>query len=555
MTDSKFSKLTGKLKTFLPVLKFSASIGLLAFVIILIGYYTLFPSRGSFHSDTTDTIMWAEATCDAGKIFNPDFAYACLLPFGTSLIMSLLIPITGVSMTTHVFGMCIFFLLFTISMIWMLRQMHWSWGWISGAIFSVLMICSGSTKLREIFWGHTIYYSLGVLFLFVGLGLIFHRMNLIEIEKLKGNKKTLIFTVMDTILIFIWLILTCSDQIIAVTIFAVPVIAAVFCERFLDRTTKLCTFRNLDTLLLIIIMSLGMCIGYLLTNCLAGDITAGYQESYSSYSDMNTWIGNLLKFPTAWVSLLGAEAAENDPLMSVASIQSLLIIVMGMILLILPVIALCCYSKIQDRKLKILILTYWFMTGLILLGYVVGRLSVANWRLSPIVAMSVIVSAAFLRWAVSQADLKRISILLSVPIYIVSCLHVFTIAGMPMDNTSENILYQLAEQLEDLDLSYGYATFWNANGLTIVSDSRIQCRDIDINEEGFYKRYYYQSNVTWYEDQPGQENYFVLMTDSEAGWVTNGNPPIAQQPHEIIYLDLPDFEEHYQVWIYSENIF
>lgn len=555
MIDSKFSKLTGKLKTFRPVLKFSASIGLLAFAIILIGYYTLFPSRGSFHSDTTDTIMWAEATCDAGKIFNPDFSYACLLPFGTSLIMSLLIPITGVSMTTHVLGMCIFFLLFTIAMIWMLRQMHWSWGWISGAVFSVLMICSGSTKLREIFWGHTIYYSLGVLFIFVGLGLVFHRMNLIETEKLKRNKKTLIFTVIDTILIFIWLILTCSDQIIAVTIFAVPVIAAVFCERFLDRNTKLCTFRNLDTLLLIIIMSLGMCIGYLLTNHLAGDITAGYQESYSSYSDMNTWISNLLKFPTAWVSLLGAEAAEDDPLMSVASIQSLLIIVMGMILLILPVIALCCYSKIQDRKLKILILTYWFMTGLILLGYVVGRLSVANWRLSPIVAMSAVVSVAFLRWAVSQADLKRISILLSVPIYIVSCLHVFTITGMPMDNTSENILYQLAEQLEELDLSYGYATFWNANGLTIVSDSRIQCRDIDINEEGFYKRYYYQSNVTWYEDQPGQKNYFVLMTDSEAGWVTNGNPPIVQQPHEIIYLDLPASEEQYQVWIYSENIF
>lgn len=553
MTDSRFSKLIKKLKSALPVLKISASIGLLAFAIILIGCYTLFSSRGSFHSDTTDTIMWAEAACDAGKIFNPDFAYACLLPFGTSLIMSLLIPFTGVSMTTHVLGMCIFFLLFTIAMIRMFRQMHWGWGWIAGAVFSVLMICSGSTKLREIFWGHTIYYSLGVLFIFAGLGFIFHRIDLLENLK-KPEKKMLIPVILNTILIFVWMILTCSDQIIAVTIFAVPVIAAVFCERFLDRHTKLCSFQNLDSLLLVIIMSAGMCIGYLLTNYLAGDITAGYQESYSSYSDMSTWISNFLKFPTAWVSLLGAEAAENDPLMSPESIRSLLIIITGIILLILPVIALCCYSRIKDRKLRILILTYWFMTGLILLGYVVGRLSVANWRLSPIVAMSAVVSIAFLRWAVSQENLKRISVLLSLPVYIISCLHAVTIAEMPMNNTSENILYQLAEQLEDLDLSYGYATFWNANGLTIVSDSRVQCRDIEINENGFYKRYY-QSNITWYEDQPEQKNYFVLMTDTEAGWVINGNSLVAQQPHKIVYLNLPDFEERYQVWIYSENIF
>ncbi|MDE5884518.1 MAG: hypothetical protein K2H29_05500 [Oscillospiraceae bacterium] len=553
MTDSKFSKLAGKLKTALPILKVSASIGLLAFAMILIAYYTLFASRGSFHSDTTDTIMWAQASYDAGKLFNPDFSYACLLPFGTSLIMTFLIPFTGVTMTTHVLGMCIFFLLFTGSMIWMLRQMEWKAGWIAVAVFSVLMLCSGSTKLREIFWGHTIYYSLGVLFLFVGLGLVFHRINQ---ENSGKSRKALILTILDTILIFVWFVLTCMDQTIAVTIFAVPVILAVFCERFLDRKIKLCSLQNLDAILLVILMSAGMCIGYALTNRLAGDITAGYQEAYSAYSDMDSWMSNLLKFPTAWVSLLGATAVDGDPLLSAQSVQSLLIIVTGMILLILPTAALFCYPKIQDRKFRILILAYWFMTGLILLGYIVGKLSVANWRLSPIIAMSALVSIAFLKWAVTQINLKRIAILLSIPVYVVSVFNSTIIAGMPMDNTSENYLYQIAEKLEELGLNYGYATFWNANGLTIVSDSKIRCRDVEIDENGFYQRYY-QTNINWYEDQPEQETYFLLLSDLEAIWLMNGNPEICMRRHQIedMTIEINQEQVHYQIWIYSENIF
>lgn len=581
MTDSRFSKFTGKLKAMLPAFRTSAGITLLACSVLLTGYYTLFASRGTFHSDTTDTIMWAQASYDAGTLFNPDFSYACLLPFGTSLIMTLLMPFTGVSMTTHVLGMCIFFLLFTGSLIWMLRQMGWKSGWIAVAVSSVLMICSGSTKLREIFWGHTIYYSLGVLFLFVGLGLLFHRMNQSEqlensenLKKLKnsensenpensGNpeksgksRKSLIFMILDSVLIFVWFILTCMDQTIAVTIFAVPVILAVFCERFLDQNIKLRSFRNLDTLLLVILMSAGMCIGYLLTNHLAGEITAGYQEAYSAYSGMDSWMNNLLKFPTAWVSLLGATAVEGDPLLSVESVQSLLVIVMGIILLILPIAGLCCYSRIEDQKLRILILAYWFMTGLILLGYVVGKLSVANWRLSPIVAMSALVSVAFVRWACTQISLKRLVILLSIPIYVVAILNANVIAGMPMDNTSENRLYLLAEKLEALELSYGYATFWNANGLTVVSDSRIQCRDVEIDENGLYERYY-QTNLNWYKDQPGQENYFILLSDLEASQIMNGNPEIYQKPHrtEDVTIRANNKTEHYQVWIYSENIF
>ena len=60
-----------KIKSLKPVIKISASIGLLIFAIIIIGYYTLFTSRGSFHSDSTDTLMWAQASYDSKVLFLP----------------------------------------------------------------------------------------------------------------------------------------------------------------------------------------------------------------------------------------------------------------------------------------------------------------------------------------------------------------------------------------------------------------------------------------------------------------------------------------------------
>lgn len=536
-----------KLKNLKPVIKISASIGLLAFSVLLISYYTLFSSRGSFHSDSTDTLMWAQASYDAKSIFNPDFSYACLLPFGTSLIMTLLIPLTGVTMTTHVIGMFCFFLLFTAAFLFMLKQMHWGLGWSSVAVFAVLLLCSSSVKLREIFWGHTIYYSLGVFFIFVGLALLFRLMNLMELPE--QNQKTRLHSVLCTVLIFVWFVLTCTDQSIAITIFALPVMAGLFCERWLDRTTAPKSKKNLHALLLLLIMGAGMCAGYLLTNYLAGDITADYQESYSEYSDMSTWASHLQAFPTAWISLLGADMKENEPLISVNSIKSLLIVITAVLLLVLPAVALCCYHKIQDAKLRILILTHWFMSLLIMMGYVMGRLYVANWRLSPIVAMSVVVSVAFIRWAVSQISLQRIATLFLIPILLVSTMHACTIADMPMNNTSENILYQLAEQLENLDLTYGYASFWQANGLTIVSDSKVQCRDVWIDENGCRIRNY-QSNSHWYENQQEQENYFLLMTGTEAQYLINRNDYLFTKPHQTVQL-----KKGYIVWIFSENLF
>ena len=524
----------------LPKIKLISSILLLIIALGITGYYILFPSRGYFHSDTTDTIMWAEASYESGSVFNPDFAYACLLPFGTNLIMTALMPFTGVSMTTHVVGMLIFFLLFSGGLILMLRQMGWKWGWTAAAVFVELMICSGSVKLREIFWGHTIYYSLGVFFIFIGLTLVFRHMDCLKSSSKKGG----IFCLIG---LGIWCLLTGSDQITAITIFILPVMGAVFCTRWFDRETKIISWRNCHAIVVLFVMLIGMLTGFLLTKIFAGEITASYEEAYSQYSDMSQWADNLRKFPTAWLSLIGVEAKANTPLMSVDSVGSLLKVIVGILLLILPLLALLNWNKIQDEKLRILILTYWFMAMLIMMGYIMGKLSAANWRLSPIAGMSAVVSIAFLRWGCSQIEWQRLSALLMIPVMIVSVLNAVTMARMPADNTEDNELYALSEKLQEHNLTYGYATFWQANAITVISDSQVKCRSVEVDERGVWTRNY-QCNKNWYEEQPEQENYFLLLTNNEANQLRAIDYILLRHPHEEIYAG------NYVIWVFNKNI-
>ncbi len=527
-------------------------IPLLAFSILLIAYYTLFPSRGYFHSDTTDTLMWAQASHDAGKLFNTDYNYACILPFGTSLVMQALIPIFGVTMTTHVLGMLIFFILFTASLIWMLRKMNWSWGWISVAVFTELMICSGSEKLREIFWGHTIYYSLGTFFIFVGLALLFIILDALEkkssspsADQLRKANTTLIVCI---VLLCLWFVLTCMNQIISITIFALPVMAGVFCERWLDNNTKPFSKKNVQALALFGIMGAGMVIGYLITNVLAKDIVAGYEGAYSNYSAIEKWVENLETFPRAWFTLLGNTVHEGDKLMSVDSVKGLLIVIVGIIILALPVVALFFYHKIEDRKFRILLLTYIFMTMLIMMGYIMGKLSSANWRLSPIVAMSAVVSIAFLKWAVTQVSMRRIISLMTIPVMMVCCITAFTILKMPADNTEDNVLYKLADGLKEHGMTYGYATFWRANGVTVIADSDVKVRSVNIDENGIWK-YTYQGCNSWYDKQDDVDKYFLLMDAGERDTMVNSNNPLVSQKIEEFPI------EDYIVWVFDHNIF
>lgn len=548
-------------KDFKVGFKFAVSLEVLLLAVAIVVYYILFPSKGEFHSDCTDTIYWAKATYDSGKLLSPDFQYACLLPFGGSLLMLIFMPFFGLSMMTHTLGMLLFFLLFLTGFCLMLKEMHWNFHWICGAAAVLLMVVSSSEKLREIFWGHTIYYSLGILFLFYGLFLLFRLGNLLERKAILGESKKekscRIHACITLAALLIFFLLCSTDQVTALTIFALPILAAVFLERLLDRGTPLTDRKNSITLLLLLLLGVMILCGMILGQHWAGGITADYADSYSNYASQSTWLGHIQAFPLAWLTLLGLEDIPGTPLMDGDSVKNLIRMATAILLLVLPIAATCCYSKYEGKsgkQIRILLWVHWVMTALIMVGYICGYLSVANWRLSPIVCTSTVVSMGFVHWAISNRTvMNRVSGVLCIPIVCFCVLSAWNVAALPKDYNQENVQYQLVDVLKEHGLTYGYATFWNANAMTVISNSEVLVRNVEVNESGVVPAQY-QTSQSWYEDQPNQEEYFLLLNQEEYDTLLNRLDPLLRQAQRSFSVDDKNGVS-YWVLVFSENIF
>lgn len=526
---------------------FHSIIGILVMLIGIAAvlYFIWGPARGEFHSDSTDTLYWAEAAMQGKGLINPDFNYAALMPFGGNILMQIWIPLFGVSMLTHTLGMTSFFVLFTASAYWLLYEMHWSMFWKGTAVGGLLMAVSLSTKLREIFWGHIIYYSLGMLFLMTGLAMVLHIYNLKDKPR---TRSTAIQKAVFPLLLLIMFTICCTNSTAAMALFALPIIGALFCERMLDSSGVLLTKKNAYGLFMLIICGIGVMLGIMLGKLIANGVVALYANAYSHFTEMETWHEHLEMLPVEFMKLNGLEVNPEFYLMSTDGIGIIIFLAYIAEIVILPLAALLCYGKIKDTGLRMLIWAHFISTAFILIGYICGMLSYAKWRLSPTIVTGFLLSVGFMRWIYKNSGMKRLGVLLLIPAAFICGKCAVDIAKMPRDSYLENTQYKLGQYLLENDLEYGYATFWNAQAITVQTDSKCKVRNIDIDEYGVLKNTY-QGNINWYEDQEGQDDYFLLMDYGEYSTLLSSGSMIAKKPHtELIY-------QGYYIWVFEKNIF
>jgi hypothetical protein len=514
------------------------------FAVLGIAYYIIFPARGLFNSDSSDTILWAQASYNAKALLNSHFQYAGFLPFSGYLLMLPFIGAFGVSMTTHTIGMVLFLVLFVASILFFARSLKWNMRWSASAVAILLLVFSSSDKLREIFWRHNIYYSLSILFIMIGTGLVLRFLNDADIPAEKRGVRYKVYAA----LLFAWFFVCSTNGFQSLVLFSIPLIAAVAGEIFLSFKTKLTDKGHIETYKSIFIMTAGMIFGYIAGLLLIGGMKSEYAQIFSSYTSSNYWVGNLNSFLAHWTSLLGVDVTYGDPISSPAGMYNLLKIAMSFILVLVPVVMAILYGKFKDRATRILIVTHWVMTLLVLFGYIFGRLSDANWRLSPIVCTATVLCIVFSKWLYENIGFRRLSVLILVPIILISGLNAAKLAFMPPDLRQNDEIHKVMNYLIDNDFTYGYATFWRSNGITVMSDSRVKIRHISITGAE-YSPNYYQSQYDWYDDQPGQDRYFVLLIREEYdAMVHDQNTLIATADEKLEFDD-------YMILVYDRNIF
>lgn len=543
-------------------LSYVASIALFLITIFLSVYYIFVASQGEFHADCTDTIMWAAASHESGHMYDENFSYACFLPFGVNLIMQPLISMFGVSMLTHHLGMLGFFILFTVFFVLMLREMHINFRVNLVASSIMLALTFSSPKMREIFWGHTIYYSLGLLFIFIGLFLYFKLLNLADKrtkfaeDDVKGKRTNHIFYIVTLVILCVFIALTATDGISALSIFALPLLAGVVAEQVLNNQSKLLSRNAIYTYGRVILFFVMVFLGTKLAAFWQGDLIAGYQDANSMFSTTDKWLDNALSIPVSWLTLFGVKSLSGVKISDKEGIINLLYIFNAIIIAVMPVIATCFYAKykndVKGKMLRIFIWMHWAVTAIVMVGFICGILSAANWRLVPVVGTSIITTIFFVIWVISsKIPATRISVLLCIPVIAVSFLNMKEVAKMPSDNYKDNVLFSLADVLEEQGLDYGYATFWNANSITLISDSKIKVRDVNVNEYGVSSRLY-QSSSKWYEDQENQEKYFLLVSAYEYGIVETSAPHLINEAMSKVSISVNNQDFH--ILVFDHNI-
>ncbi|MBQ8763976.1 MAG: hypothetical protein IJZ07_07715 [Clostridia bacterium] len=499
--------MTDKIQKHLKRLWLAATALFAAGALATVIYYIVFPSEEFFHADCSDTLLWAQASYDSGTLFNPDFGYAAMLPFGGTMLMIPFIGIFGVSMTTHHIGMVLFTLLFFASAWLLCRSLKFSLPLSFSAVGILSLTLCASAKLREIFYEHVIYYSIGVAIIFVLLSLLIRfKASFSE----SGSPKKILAVVFFTV-IFSALSALDGMQIIATGIF--PVLFAAVAEIFLEKDRKLLDKENRASIYFCLICGISTVIGMWLLAVLSNGVTAGYAGAFSQYANMNEWLSNLGKFPEHWFALFGVDAAYGMGIFSVDSVLNIIRIAAAAIIAIVPVIALIFYKKF-DYASKCLILSHFGVSAVIMFGYVFGILSAANWRLSPMICTGLMVCFAAFRAAKPYVISVRFSVLAVCVLLLMNVISVKTVAQMDKNGIENNEKYQLARILEENGLEYGFATFWNSQAITVLSDSRVRVANTDINENGITPCGY-QANTKWFAMQEGIDEYFVLASDYE----------------------------------------
>ena len=91
--------------------------------LFLILYYIIGPAEGYMTSDCTDSLRWAQATLESGKLISDSFDYAAILPFGGNLLFLPFVAMFGYSTTAQICGLVVFALLFAAALYYLVRGM------------------------------------------------------------------------------------------------------------------------------------------------------------------------------------------------------------------------------------------------------------------------------------------------------------------------------------------------------------------------------------------------------------------------------------------------
>lgn len=486
--------------------------GLLLLVTLL-----LFFTKGAwaeFHSDCTDSLLWGEASLRSGHLISHSFYYAAVNPFGGNLFFLPFLALFGATRLTQALGMFSFTLLFYAVTVLCLSEMLRSREYrISRAIlYANLFFCLffGSRKSREIFYQHILYYTLGLLFLFL---IFYGLLRMMRIQKMLRPSRRRISprTKLSLALpVFLGSFFAAANGTEILVLSLLPLLGGSFFLLLLPNRMKETENNWREQVLPLGSILLGVFLGHAAFVLASRGVVSGYASAFSKYSEMSTWGKNAGKLLPAFFQLLGVDPFLKDPIVSLTTVRVLPLILYTFLVLILPLVSLPYAWKRGNSVLLQFGLLHLTLSLFLLYGYFFGRLSAGNWRLIPMLATGALNLFLFLD-DFTLPSLKRVRILFAILLLLPSLGSALLSSGASL-RAQKSELMILADTLKNLGWTKGYATFWNSASVRILSDSKVDLAPVTV-KEGEVSPYRYQSFASDYHAAEGP--VFLILTDAE----------------------------------------
>ncbi|HHT44739.1 MAG TPA: hypothetical protein GXZ89_04515 [Fastidiosipila sp.] len=540
---------------------------IIQYVLILLAlipplYYIFGPLEGLLHSDFTDTIYWAKTSVESGRMLDPNFAYAGILPFGANLWYIPLLLMFGLTMTVQKIGLVIFLLLFVFAICFVGKTLGLSPIWRGLTVFVITLGLSQSEKTLEIMWGHVIYYSLGALLYFLGLALMIRSSGFFSerfapgdaqysvLYAASGRRRLLYF-----ILFMLLTIGTGTNGFQMMAMYMLPLAGALVLERLFERRSQLHDPITKDVVWQVLAMIFATFVGVVLLVIMRrGGVRAPYAHLYSMYSETARWGDNAGRLLPSLYRLFDLNPQSNDLIFNPLTLHIPLKLAAIALIIVVPII----YTRKFDarpRALRLVILAHWIQTAILLYTFVFGLMSSAPWRLVPLIISSLFICMlAVHEWLTKRKKhettvryrLAHISLTILLVFSLFGALKIFSYSP---DYQANPHLHTLKTVLEERELRHGYASFWHAQAINLLSDDRIKIRTVEPTENGIVKRHY-QTRSNWFEDQPGVDRYFLALAWHELAALES-----AGQLEHVLDGVIDSFDtDHYTVYIYPFNI-
>lgn len=452
-----------------------------------------------FQSDCTDTLLWAQSTLESGKLFKPSFGYAYRLAFGGQWLFIPFLKLFGLGMKALRAGMCLFSVLFASVLFFFFRSLgHKSCCTILETAVMLLAMCA-TKKTREIFYGHIIHYSLSVIYLLAAFICLKG-----FLSALTRGKRSLY-----SLFLLIILFMCSANGTVQMLFVTLPILAGCVIEFFLHRN-----IRVIYGIFIIVAAAAG---GFIFSYSL----NTHYSDSYSVIVPAENWIENFNNFPLRWISLFYQLPGKNLDAFSAQWLKTVFKTIIAIVMLAGLFLSFSRYRLTSVYIERIFLFTAWAMFLAFLYFFVFGKISDVDWRLTPLVfACEIVVLILFQQVSAVHQD-QRLSDGLTMICGLLLIVHSFSnglsVLRIPYD---KKIWYSedgLLETLKAHDLDYGFITsYWLSNTITVLSDDTIRSRSISYDwENGVLYLDLFNSDLEWYNSQPGRNRYFLALRESE----------------------------------------